>query len=473
MLSRQECCSFFIKNIKQKKSEYAKRGKIILDYIVSKDRPVTINEIIKTLDEGICGFPPTHLNKIPAKLEDDNILLKIGTRKPFQWDINIDTEKYFKPKKLSNKARLVLEKSRESALLAIEIFNKPLVTFKTEAFISLMINAWTKLLLAYLIKNDMEYQYAKTAKDKERQTYDLAKCLKEVAKLIKFDKGVEENLEVCKDYRDLVEHDLLRFDLPYYELLEIFQALVLNYEEFISQHFDDEFNLNTSLAIALQLTKVNDKQRIAFNKQYKEFIKSEGLNKVLQMRGSPLDNEILDLERFRVRLVPSSIEVANTKKNDIQIVFDPSNINDDKSIAVISKTKVTEAMGVDFVLPSICNKKINERLVKIGQQEISINTQTCINKAFKVNGSDANKEVTISEMCKPDYGRVENEDLSKIQYRYHKTQYTDFVIKILELINFEYKFLNSLTKKNIKYDDHKNFKSLENDLKQWKEEKRV
>ena len=48
----------------------------------------------------------------------------------------------------STKGQL-LEKSREAALNAVQTFNNPLTTFKTETFIVLMVIAWMYLLHAY------------------------------------------------------------------------------------------------------------------------------------------------------------------------------------------------------------------------------------------------------------------------------------------------------------------------------------
>ena len=53
----------------------------------------------------------------------------------------------------------LLFKSREAALNAIQTFNNPLTTFKTETFIVLMVIAWTYLLHAYYRQEGVEYRY--------------------------------------------------------------------------------------------------------------------------------------------------------------------------------------------------------------------------------------------------------------------------------------------------------------------------
>ena len=59
----------------------------------------------------------------------------------------------------SVKAEL-LKKSREAALAAVQIFNSPSVTFKTETYIVLMIIAWTYLLHAYYRGKKVDYRYS-------------------------------------------------------------------------------------------------------------------------------------------------------------------------------------------------------------------------------------------------------------------------------------------------------------------------
>lgn len=47
------------------------------------------------------------------------------------------------------KAKTILDNSMDSALLAVETYNKPNAKFRLENYIILMIVAWTKLFHAY------------------------------------------------------------------------------------------------------------------------------------------------------------------------------------------------------------------------------------------------------------------------------------------------------------------------------------
>ena len=57
------------------------------------------------------------------------------------------------PKKVST----LLEKAKESALLAVDIYNKPKTSFRSSGFIVLMCIAWTSLLHAIFEKNKIKY----------------------------------------------------------------------------------------------------------------------------------------------------------------------------------------------------------------------------------------------------------------------------------------------------------------------------
>src|SRR3989337_1182180 len=100
----------------------------------------------------------------------------------------------------SIRAELVT-KAKESALCAIKVFNDPLIKFKSEAFIVLMVIGWTYLLHAYYRSKGIDYRYYK--QNPKRKTYDrtkhgakkhweLERCLDDVACPV--DKDTKNNL---------------------------------------------------------------------------------------------------------------------------------------------------------------------------------------------------------------------------------------------------------------------------------------
>jgi hypothetical protein len=57
---------------------------------------------------------------------------------------------------LSRQVKAALEKARDSALLAVEVYNKPAVKFKSGGYITLMVIAWTSLFHAVFFQEENE-----------------------------------------------------------------------------------------------------------------------------------------------------------------------------------------------------------------------------------------------------------------------------------------------------------------------------
>jgi hypothetical protein len=65
----------------------------------------------------------------------------------------------------------LISKAKEAALCALKVFNDPLIKFKSEAFIVLMIIAWTYLLHAYFRAKRVDYRYYK--QNPKRKTHGI------------------------------------------------------------------------------------------------------------------------------------------------------------------------------------------------------------------------------------------------------------------------------------------------------------
>ena len=89
----------------------------------------------------------------------------------------------------------LLKKSQESFLLALEVFNKPTVGYRTEAFSILFTNAWELLLKAHIFEinggKKLSIFYRKK-KNKKRESLSIDECLKKIF-LNNFDPVKEEH----------------------------------------------------------------------------------------------------------------------------------------------------------------------------------------------------------------------------------------------------------------------------------------
>src|SRR6266496_4299084 len=107
----------------------------------------------------------------------------------------------------------LLAQSQDAALTAVQVFNNPLVGFKSETFIVLMNIAWTYLLHAHYRRAGLEYRYyqrgnhrrhfLRTA-DGSYRYWELKHCLE--AKDCPLDKETVKNLLFLIGLRDEITH---------------------------------------------------------------------------------------------------------------------------------------------------------------------------------------------------------------------------------------------------------------------------
>lgn len=159
----------------------------------------------------------------------------------------------------------LLTKSREAALAAVQIFNNPLITFKSEIFIVLMNVAWTYLLHAYYRKHRVEYRYytqnAKrrrfdTTKSGAHKHWELERCLNDQQSPV--DKDTANNLRFLIGIRHEIEHQMTsRLDSS---LSAKFQACCLNYNEYVKKLFGENYGIDKHLAFSLQFSSISREQ---------------------------------------------------------------------------------------------------------------------------------------------------------------------------------------------------------------------
>lgn len=138
------------------------------------------------------------------------------------------------------KTKTTLEASIDSALLAVEIYNKPRTTFRSEAYISLMIIAWTRLFHAHFNNTIGDKYYHKekngryTLVDGERRSWGLAECIKEYNGLTE---PIKKNIEFFIKLRNKVEHRHIEKNEIDTLIFGECQALLYNYENKLIELF--------------------------------------------------------------------------------------------------------------------------------------------------------------------------------------------------------------------------------------------
>lgn len=160
----------------------------------------------------------------------------------------------------------LLKKSREAALAAVQIFNNPNISFKSETYVVLMIIAWTYLLHAYFRDQKIEYRYY-DQKGKRRnfhktkhgayKYWELERCLND--KKSPVDKDTANNLRFLIGLRHEIEHQMTsRID----DFLSArFQACALNYNEYVKKLFGADNGIEKHLSFSLQFSTITTEQK--------------------------------------------------------------------------------------------------------------------------------------------------------------------------------------------------------------------
>jgi hypothetical protein len=167
----------------------------------------------------------------------------------------------------------LVDKSREAALAAVQIFNNPQITFKSEIFIILMNIAWTYLLHAHYRKASIEYRYFdqkgkirrfhKTTKGGAFKYWELERCLNDAQSPV--DRDSANNLRFLIGIRHEIEHQMTsQIDAS---LSAKFQACCLNYNDLIKKLFGDGYGIDRHLAFSLQFSSISRNQFEQLNSQ--------------------------------------------------------------------------------------------------------------------------------------------------------------------------------------------------------------
>jgi hypothetical protein len=162
-------------------------------------------------------------------------------------------------------ARELLCKSQEAGLAAIQVFNNPLVKFKSETFIVLMTIAWTYLLHACYRKTGVEYRHHKhrtkrrvfeRTKNGSYRHWELRQCLEEPR--CPLDNETKKNLLFLLGLRNEIEHHMSPHLDSY--LSARYQACCLNYNYYLKQLFGEKCGIDQFMTYSIQFAQLSEEQ---------------------------------------------------------------------------------------------------------------------------------------------------------------------------------------------------------------------
>ena len=208
-------------------------------------------------------------------------------------------------KKLINN---LLEKSQEAFLMAIEIYNKPTISYRLEGFAFFICNAWELLLKAKMIQNGESIYFS----DKPNRTISLNNC---VAHIFTNDKDpIRKNLDIIIGLRNTSTHFIIKeMDTIY---LPFMQANVLNYSQKMFDFFEVDITekINSSfMTLVINNTDVSSEEILS---RYGEQIFNR-YNKLKNETKSIIEDSSNEKLAIQVDL---NIKVVKDKK-DAQVTF--------------------------------------------------------------------------------------------------------------------------------------------------------
>jgi hypothetical protein len=208
------------------------------------------------------------------------------------------------------RTKQILDSSIDSALLAVEVYNKPRTPFRVENYISLMIIAWTRLFHAYFYhtKGDVFYYKKENSNrykriDGEKKAWGLKDCMLEYKRLgDRLDESVEANLFFFIKLRNKIEHRHISEEDIGLEIFGECQALLYNYESMLIEFFGNKYALNENLAFSLQFSRVRTDEQIQANKRMLSRDIKE-LKEFIEKYRSELDEDIFNSQEYSIRLI--------------------------------------------------------------------------------------------------------------------------------------------------------------------------
>ncbi|NOY71477.1 MAG: DUF3644 domain-containing protein [Gammaproteobacteria bacterium] len=291
----------------------------------------------------------------------------------------------------------MLESSIDSALLAVEVYNKPRTTFRSEAFISLMIIAWTRLFHAHfnITIGDRYYHKKKNGRykiiDGEKKSWELATCIRKYGTL---DEPTKKNLQFFIKLRNKIEHRHIDKREIDYLIFGECQALLYNYESTLIDLFGSEYSVNEALVYSLQFSQLrtdgqNKSSKTILSRDFKHIMG------FVEKYRNDLSDDVFNSLQFSVKLICIP-KISNTNRSDAAIEFIKWNelSEEDKkayealNVLIKDKRVTIESVNIRRFKPSAVVSSVNENQNAIN---LTSNLHVVLYKLFHIrppNGAD-------------------------------------------------------------------------------------
>lgn len=352
------------------------------------------------------------------------------------------------------KAKTILENSINSALTAVETYNRPKTKFRIENYIILMVIAWTKLFHAYFQATIGERYFYKLKNgryevvDGEKKAWELSQCIKQFQKKPyknKLSDGTVANLKFFVGIRNKIEHrywDSSTLDIL---LFGECQSLLYNYENLLISLFGEDYSINTCLAYALQFSHLRANEQMTSQRELLSR-DMQDIKKYIDKYKTDLPQEIYDSQEYSIKLLQIP-KISNTNRSDLSVEFVNWNSlsNEDKE----NYSKVTAIIKDKIIKQSVSNAnmlKPKDVLNLVNEQtgvKISQSNHIDLWKAFEVRPSSTSEAKFDTQTKYCIYDEPHNDYL-------YTSDWVDFIVNLILNHNFKKENIHEKCKEPLK-----------------------
>lgn len=356
------------------------------------------------------------------------------------------------------KAKTILESSINSAITAVETYNRPNKNFRIENYVVLMVIAWTKLFHAYFHATIGERYFYKEKNgrykkiDGEKKAWELNKCIQQFQKNTEYkmlSEAAIENLKFFIEIRNKIEHRYWGGSALDIVLFGECQSLLFNYENLIMTLFGNAYSINTCLAYALQFSQLRSKEQIISQKLLLSN-DMQDLKKFLDEYRTNLPQEIYDSQEYSVKLIQIP-KVSNTNRSDLAIEFvnwselDENDRENYKKVTTIIKDKLVKqrVANADLLKP----KHVIRELEKKTGVKLNAHLHTLLWKAFSVRPPPNSEDKFDTNDIYCIYDEPHNDYL-------YTMEWVDFLANLINNYGFTKESISKLDKNSLKIESY-------------------
>ncbi len=302
--------------------------------------------------------------------------------------------------RLGTKVKPYFDKARESALLAVEVYNKPGTKFKSAAYIALMVIAWTSLFHAIFVKQGKNpYKKKKNGRyetvDGDYRHWELADCVNNYWGS-DTSNPMRKNLEFFIPLRNKIEHrQIPELDSSIFGEC---QSLLLNFDSLLGKHFGAKYQLREVLSFSLQMFPSGQ----SFAEAAKGSKNAKEIKKFIESYRTTLGASVSASDQYAFKAF--LIQVANHQSADalpIQFIhrdqLSPEQQDQLESFTVAVKWKKPNVSNTGLLKPKDVISAVQSQLGK----KFSIHLHTLSWKRYSVRPPSGSKkpEATQTKYC--------------------------------------------------------------------------